>query len=92
MYEDTGLYRQRQFIRSQTVTLKTIYEEISIIWKEEAKYRPNFEIKNNIVTIPNIFAKINGVKEGDSVKYLKGIAELLTENTIFIKIFRILQR
>lgn len=87
LYEDTGLYRQRQFIRSQTVTLKTIYEEISIIWKEEAKYRPNFEIKNNIVTIPNIFAKINGVKEGDSVKYLKGIAELLTENTIFIKNF-----
>lgn len=87
LYEDTGLYRQRQFIHSQTVTLKTIYEEISIIWKEEAKYRPNFEIKNNVVTIPNIFAKINGVKEGDSSKYLKNIAELLTENTIFIKNF-----
>lgn len=87
LYEDTGLYKQRQFIYSQAVTLKTTYEEISILWKEEAKYRPNFEIKNNIVTIPNIFAKINGVKEGDISKYFKSIAELLTENTIFIKNF-----
>ncbi|NDO47544.1 YceG family protein [Clostridium sp. MD294] len=92
LYEDTGLYRPKQFIHSQTVTLKTIYEEISIIWKEEAKYRPGFEIKENIVTIPNIFAKINGVKEGDISKYLKSISELLTENTIFIKNFPYIAR
>ena len=85
LYTDTGLYRQRQFTRSCAVTLKTIYDEIFILWKEEAKYRPGFEIKNNSVTIPNIFAKINGVK--NERDYVKNIAELLTEDTIFIKNF-----
>ncbi len=85
LYTDTGLYRQRQFTRSCAVTLKTIYDEIFILWKEEAKYRPGFEIKNNVVTIPNIFAKINGVK--NEKEYVKNIAELLTEDTIFIKNF-----
>lgn len=86
LYTDTGLYRQRQFSRTKAVTLKMIYEEIGIIWKEEAKYRPNFETKNNIVTIPNIFVKINGVN-GSKTEYFKSIGELLTENTIFIKNF-----
>ncbi len=86
LYTDTGLYRQRQFSRTKAVTLKMIYEEIGIIWKEEAKYRPNFETKNNVVTIPNIFVKINGVN-GSKTEYFKSIGELLTENTIFIKNF-----
>lgn len=87
LYTDTGLYRQRQFNCSRAVTLKTVFEEIRILWKEEAKYRPNFETKNNMVIVPNIFAKINGVKEGNKTEYWKGIAELFTENTIFIKNF-----
>lgn len=85
LYTDTGFYRQRQFTRSRAVTLKTIYDEIFILWKEEAKYRPGFEVKSDVVTIPNIFAKINGVK--NEKDYVKNIAELLTEDTIFIKNF-----
>lgn len=87
LYTDTGLYRQRQFTRTKVVTLKMIYEEISIIWKEEAKYRPSFETKDNIVTIPNIFVKINGVPYDNKMEYFKKIGEFLTENTIFIKNF-----
>ena len=87
LYTDTGLFRQRQFTRSHAVTLKTVYEEIFLLWKEEAKYRPGFEIKNASVTVPNIFAKINGVKQKDEKAYFKNIATLLTENTIFIKNF-----
>lgn len=87
LYTDTGLYRQRQFTRTKVVTLKMIYEEISIIWKEESKYRPSFETNDNIVTVPNIFVKINGVPYGNKTEYFKSIGELLTENTIFIKNF-----
>ncbi len=87
LYTDTGLFRQRQFTRSHAVTLKTVYEEIALLWKEEAKYRPGFEIKNGSVMVPNIFAKINGVKQKDEKAYMKAIASLLTENTIWIENF-----
>lgn len=85
MYQDSGIYRERQFEKAHTVTLKTMYEEIRILWQEEVKYRPNFSTVENEAHIPVIFAKISGVKDGDLQQYWRGIRELVTEDTFVIK-------
>lgn len=80
----TGLYRNRQFRRSTPVTLKTTQDEIGILWKEHAKYRPSFSVEENRVTVPNLFVKICGVEERSEVEYFKKIKEMITVNTIVV--------
>lgn len=85
--EDSGLYKPWQFERFNTipVTLKTTFDEVSILWEEEARIRPNFKIANNTVYIPNIFAKINGTHT-EVDKYWNFISKLRTaKDTCFIK-------
>lgn len=79
---DTGIYRSFQFPNSQSVTLKTTYEEIGILWKEEARFRTGFSTSGNLVCVPNIFAKISGVNNGDVGKYWDEIRSRLTPDTI----------
>ena len=83
LYEDSGLFRHRQYTRSRPVTLKTTFDEVSILWKEEAKYRPGFEAQAGLVVVPNIFARICGVKDGDSAAYFDQIGQMMTEHTLF---------
>ncbi len=85
MYQDSGLYRSRQFGKAHTVTLQTMYEEVKILWKEEVKYRPHFSTADGEVHIPVIFAKISGVKDGNLHQYWQEIRELVTEDTFVIK-------
>lgn len=85
LYQDTGMYRTRQFIKMNTITLKTMYEEIELLWNNELKYRPNFSTVEDVVNVPVIFAKVCGVKNGDVSKYFDNIGKLITEDTILIK-------
>lgn len=85
MYQDTGMYRNYQYGKAVSITLQTMYEEIRILWKEELKYRPNFGTENGIVTLPVIFAKVSGVKDGIVQKYWSSIKELVTEDTFVVK-------
>ena len=78
---DAGIFRDFQFPNSQTVTLKTTLEEIGILWKQEARFRQGFETSGNLVTVPNIFAKISGVKDGSAAAYWEEIRERLTPET-----------
>ena len=87
LYNNTGMYRNKQFKTCQAITLKTTYEEISILWKEEAKYRTGFKVEENKVTVPNIFAKVCGVKDGDTTNYLRKIQDLITPQTLVIQGF-----
>lgn len=85
MYQDTGLYRNQQFKRAMAVTVSTIYEEIDILWDQEAKYRPHFETLDDRVIVPVIFSKISGVKDGDKTKYWETIARQITADTFVIR-------
>lgn len=85
LYQDTGLYRNRQYGKANAVTLKTMYEEIGILWKEELKYRPNFSTEQGVAVMPVIFAKVSGVKDGMVDKYWKDVRGLLTEDTVVVK-------
>lgn len=79
---DAGIFRDFQFPNSQTVTLKTTLEEIGILWKQEARFRQGFATSGNLVTVPNIFAKISGVKDGNISAYWEEIRGRLTPETI----------
>lgn len=85
MYQDSGMYRDRQYAKANTVVLKTMYEEIRLLWKEELKYRPNFSTVDDVVNMPVIFAKVSGVKEGQTAPYWASIKELVTEDTFLIQ-------
>lgn len=62
---DVGLYRPWQFedYITRPITLKTTYDELKILWREEAKIRPEFKVENSMVYVPNLFAKISGTTE-----------------------------
>ncbi len=83
---DSGIYKPWQFesYNALPITLKTTFEEIAILWEEEARVRPDFKIANNTVYVPNIFAKINGTHE-DLERYWEFTARLRNSaNTVFI--------
>lgn len=85
--EDVGIFKVRQFESGTTkpITLKTTYDEMKILWNEEAKIRPEFEVKNHVVHVPNLFVKVNGTHK-DLDEYWKEIHELKkAKNTVFIK-------
>lgn len=84
MYEDTGMYRNYQYQKMKTVNLRTTFEEISILWKEGLKFRQGFEIVDDTVNVPVIFAKVSGVKNGDSNEYWKNVKALMGEDTLVI--------
>lgn len=80
MYQNTGIYRNQQFMQATSVNLQTMYEEIEILWNEEIKYRPNFSVVDNMVNMPVIFSKISGVKDGDVNQYWNSIKKLYVDN------------
>lgn len=77
LYNDTSLFRIKQFKKINPIVLKTTYEEISILWNEVAKVRPSFNCAGNLVTVPTIFAKVNGVTN----TYIEDIKKLQGKNT-----------
>lgn len=82
MYGDTGMYRNRQFSRASIITLRTMYEEIPVLWDQELKYRPNFSTVDGQVNVPVICSKISGVKGKDLAGYWGGVKALMTEETV----------
>ncbi len=85
MYQDTGIYRNQQYSKANVISLQTMYEEIKILWDQELKYRPSFSTADGVVTIPVVFAKVSGVKEGATNPYWVSIRELMTNDTIVVK-------
>ncbi|MCY6484930.1 hypothetical protein OW763_11310 [Clostridium aestuarii] len=84
--EEDGLYKPWQFENYKTspLTLKTTYDELRLLWKEEARMRPGFKIENQTVYIPNLFAKVSGVHSDLNI-YWNEFSELKTsENVIFV--------
>lgn len=84
--DEDGLYKPWQFesYKTQPLTLKTTYDELKILWNEEARMRNGFKIENNTVYIPNLFAKINGVHHDLNKYWQEFIAFKSSENMLFI--------
>ncbi|KGM98584.1 YceG family protein [Clostridium botulinum] len=81
-----GLFKPWQFENYNITpsTLKTTYDELKLLWNEECRIRPGFNIENNTVYIPNLFAKISGVHRDINI-YWNELKKLKsTKNTLFI--------
>ena len=85
MYQDSGIYRDRQYGKANALSLQTMYEEVAILWDQEVKYRPNFSTVDNVVNIPVIFAKVSGVKGGNVPAYWSEIKKLVTDQTLVVR-------
>lgn len=85
LYQDTGIYRDRQFTKAIPVTLANTYDEIQILWDEDAKFRPNFQIYEDKVAVPVLFAKVSGVPNADPGRYWDSVAKLYQDDVYIIR-------
>ena len=85
LYEDTGMYRNKQYTKANAIGLKTMYEEIRILWQEELRCRQHFSTINDMVNMPVIFSKISGVRNQNVNQYWEDVKELIGEETYVIK-------
>ncbi len=76
--EDSMFYRPWQLVNYsvRAMRLFSTYEEITILAKEHALMRNGWEVFQGIVTIPNFFAKVLGVKK-DVNQYYHDINTLI---------------
>ncbi|MDE6709088.1 MAG: YceG family protein, partial [Oscillospiraceae bacterium] len=81
LYSNDTFFRDFQFSDMQSVTLKTTYEEIDVLWHQPSKYRTGFAAEGDKVTVPTIFAKISGVKDGNLTAYWNNVKWKLSPNT-----------
>ncbi|MBP1561033.1 MAG: hypothetical protein J6C96_07310 [Oscillospiraceae bacterium] len=84
LYNNNTFFRDFQFSDMQSLTLKTTYDEIDVLWHQPSKYRTGFEVNGDKVTIPNIFAKISGVKDGNLNAYWDNVRWKLSPDTRMI--------
>ena len=84
LYSNSGMYRDKQYAKADIITLQTMYEEIFILWEQELKYRTGFSANQDNVSIPVIFSKVSGVKDGQVSDYWLNIKKLITPDTIVI--------
>ena len=84
LYQNTGLYRAKQHQKAEAVTLQTMYEEISLLWDQELKYRPGFAAEGDTVTVPVLLEKICGMKDGPILPYWLEIKKLVTPETTLV--------
>lgn len=84
LYQDTGVYRNKQFKKAIPVNLNTTYEEIALLWDQESKFRPNFQTLEDRVMVPVLFSKVNGVPDGKIDAYWSSISNLIANDTYLI--------
>ncbi len=84
LYNNDTLFRDFQFSDMRSLTLKTTYDEIDVLWHQPAKYRTGFAVEGEKAVVPNIFAKISGVKDGDLNAYWDSMKWRLSPDTRII--------
>lgn len=82
LYQDSGLYRDNQYQKAEALILQTMCEEVYLLWDQELKYRPKFEVLGSEVVLPVLGARILGVKNRDTDAYWREIRKLCTEDTV----------
>lgn len=78
---DMSLFRNHQFSKADVVNIKTIYEEIFVLWDEKAQFRQGFKVDTDIVHLPVIFANICGSNYEKDKQYWKNVESLIVGRT-----------
>ncbi|WP_102263318.1 YceG family protein [Mesobacillus jeotgali] len=86
-HEGTVIYKPwqlREYI-SDSITLKTTYDELFLVGSEKAMFRLNFELQHKTVRIPVLFAKINGMASNRREYWNRLHGLILQENSHLVK-------
>ncbi|MGL4876124.1 MAG: YceG family protein [Clostridium sp.] len=85
LFTGTGMYKPWQFRDGYTKSLRldTILEDIYVYIDEPAKLRTGFKVKDDTVTVPTIFFKIDGIY-GDIYEYQKLVKKCVTAHNTLV--------
>lgn len=84
LYQGTGLYRDRQYKKANSVILRTMMEEIEILWDQGLQFRQGFAEANGVLNIPTVFAKLSGVPNANAAEYWSRFSKLVVEDSILV--------
>lgn len=82
----SGVYKPWQLRGYQTrsITKKTNIIDLQNNWNQPAKVREGFSVKNNIVSIPCFYVKIDGVNK-ENKEYIKFVKECISATIVNVK-------
>ncbi len=83
--DNVDLLRPRQFedYDVKSIPLKTTYEELFVLWNNEARHRNGFKVYNKTIYIPNIFSKVNGTHK-NILAYWSDMMKLIKQQGEFV--------
>lgn len=84
LYGGDTMFRDYQFSDMESTVLKTTYDEIDVLWHQQSRYRTGFQVMGDRVRVPNIFAKISGVPDGNIRRYWDDVEEKLSPSTVIM--------
>lgn len=77
--DQDGVYKPWQFENYviRPVTLKTTFDEMMILWKEESRFRTGFKVIDKTIYVPNLFVKISGAHSNidDYFKFISTLSD-----------------
>lgn len=85
---ELGIFKENQYSQANVSYLNCTYDEIKLLWHEELRMRQGFETKDDIVTLPTIYARLGGIPDGDYSRFTQTLNDLksdaiLIENDIY---------
>lgn len=85
---ELGIFKENQYSQANVSYLNCTYDEIKLLWHEELRMRQGFETRNDVVTLPTIYARLGGIPDGDYSRFIQTLNDLksdaiLIENTIY---------
>ena len=60
---EAGLHRSQQYKQAEVIILRTTFDEVGQLWKEELRYRPGFRAGEDRAVMPVLFAKFSGMPD-----------------------------
>ena len=84
LYRDSGIYRDRQFKRAGSVTLRTTFDEVLQLWREPPNVRPGFRSDGETATVPCLFSKVAGVPNADERTYWNQIRNMTGKDVLLV--------
>lgn len=78
---NVGVFRDNQFKQAGIAYLKPMQEEIDILWDKPLNMRQGFNVTNEYVTMPVIFAELLGVKDEDTEQWCQRLDTFIEDTS-----------
>lgn len=79
---ELGIFKDNQFSSAKVVHLDCTFDEIDILWNEELRFRPGFDVVNSVVSLPTVYAVLNGIPDGKLQDYYALLRKLKQDSIV----------